>query len=318
LVRFPLRNATFERDGARYALAWTDARGRLVPVDAAAAGAATLVASTACRSGDVAYARGHFHPNKAPGTSFLAVPAYALLRGVEWVAGLDADRRGCSRSMPGCVGPEHRPGERARRGARPASGARPGTRAGGRTYALVFAFGTMTWPHATLLLEHNLVGVALLAASPASSARVRRTRRNPRFAGRSAPGMRGPLRRLRRDLQLRDGRARARALGVRLVRSGGESPGGGSPSAPPDRCSYSADTTSAASARHSQPTTLIKADVHHRASPARVFAAPRVDVMLTLLFSPFRGLFMTSPVLLFGVAGLVQLFRNHDTRPWGG
>jgi len=46
-----------------------------------------------------------------------------------------------------------------------------------------------------------------------------------------------------------------------------------------------------------------------------VFALPRIDVLLLLLFSPFRGLFFTSPVLLAAVAGLVVLWRGRTTRP---
>ena len=45
-----------------------------------------------------------------------------------------------------------------------------------------------------------------------------------------------------------------------------------------------------------------------------VFILPRWDVLLAILFSPFRGLFFSSPVLLIGLWGLVWLFRNKNFR----
>src|SRR5207245_4016832 len=45
------------------------------------------VAATA----DVAYYAGHFHPNKAPGTSFIAVPTYALIYYFERIIGANPD-----------------------------------------------------------------------------------------------------------------------------------------------------------------------------------------------------------------------------------
>jgi hypothetical protein len=40
-----------------------------------------------------------------------------------------------------------------------------------------------------------------------------------------------------------------------------------------------------------------------------IFATPRWDLLLAILFSPFRGLFFSSPVLLLGGVGLVILLR---------
>src|SRR5262249_23301045 len=48
-----------------------------------------------------------------------------------------------------------------------------------------------------------------------------------------------------------------------------------------------------------------------------VFTLPRLDVLLILLFSPFRGLFFTAPVLLLGVAGLVLWLRAGPRRAAG-
>ena len=45
-----------------------------------------------------------------------------------------------------------------------------------------------------------------------------------------------------------------------------------------------------------------------------VFVWLQWDVLLAILFSPFRGLFFSSPVLLIGLAGLTWLFQNKSYR----
>lgn len=47
-----------------------------------------------------------------------------------------------------------------------------------------------------------------------------------------------------------------------------------------------------------------------RGAGAGMLMTPRWDVLLTILFSPFRGLFFTAPVLLVGAYGLFSLFRG--------
>src|SRR6478736_273161 len=46
-----------------------------------------------CSSGDVAYVphTGHFHPNKPPGTSFMALPAYWIIYHLERAMGVNPD-----------------------------------------------------------------------------------------------------------------------------------------------------------------------------------------------------------------------------------
>ena len=48
---------------------------------------------------------------------------------------------------------------------------------------------------------------------------------------------------------------------------------------------------------------------------AHMLVLPRWDVAGTVLFSPFRGLFFSAPVLLLGVYGLWHLFRNTPWKP---
>ena len=92
LVRVPIESGNFRRGGVEYAMAWRGPSGALLPVDPAAAGVRKLVAADdLAASGDIAYAAGHFHPNKAPGTSFAAVPGYAVVRIIESLLGIGAD-----------------------------------------------------------------------------------------------------------------------------------------------------------------------------------------------------------------------------------
>ncbi len=325
LIRYPLQRATFERDGTQYALAWRDARGALVPVDPEAAVERTLVdVDDVAASGDVAYFQGHFHPNKAPGTSFLAVPAYAVIRGVERILGAPAERwwtlaRDAWLVSVFSVGLVTAFGAvLVLRLARQLAPERPAA-----LTALVFVFGNMTWPHGTFLLEHNVVGVALLAAfyciECACDHRLR--------AG--AAGAPGP----------RSGRYLAYAglcagyaaisnyamaplvailLGYALVRLRWWPAalwfglGVAGPLllifAYNQACFATPFTTNYAY----QNTAFVS---EHRV--LGLFALPRFDVLLALLFSPFRGLFFTAPVMVLGVAGLVLLPPGRGPRAWG-
>jgi hypothetical protein len=118
-------------------------------------------------SGDVGFARGHFHPNKPPGTSFAALPAYFILSLIERAIGCDLDgwwtitvnawltsafSVGLASAL-GCVVFFQVAKMFAGNAVTPALLA-----------TIAFAFGTMIFPFATLLFDHNLVAVELLAA----------------------------------------------------------------------------------------------------------------------------------------------------------
>ena len=47
---------------------------------------------------------------------------------------------------------------------------------------------------------------------------------------------------------------------------------------------------------------------------AGLLGRPRLDVLITILFSPYRGLFFSAPVLAMGVYGLLRLWRDRDWR----
>ncbi len=171
LHRIPMRGAEYEIDGQRHRLAWVDMSWHLFPVSEKPAdeGVKLQPMIEVCASGDIGYVpqTGHFHPNKPPGTSFLAVPAYFLIYHLERVLGVDPDAWWpltlnawlttiCSvglLSALGCVVFFRLARDLAGGALFPAAAA-----------TLAFAFGTTFFPFATLFFDHALTAVLLLAA----------------------------------------------------------------------------------------------------------------------------------------------------------
>lgn len=171
LVRIPVENAEYTLEGQRYRLSWVDMEWNLYPVGDHPLGADVEKAPMVelCASGDIGYvpATGHFHPNKPPGTSLLAVPSYFVLYHLERLLGINPDHwwamnlnvwlcTVCSVGLLsglGCV--------LFYRIARDLAGGSPfpATMA-----TLSFAFGTTFFPFGTILFDHNLTAALLIAA----------------------------------------------------------------------------------------------------------------------------------------------------------
>ncbi len=170
LRRVPMKNAEYELDGRRHRLAWVDMVWTLFPVNEAPAdeGVTLEPMISLCASGDLGYVphTGHFHPNKPPGASFISLPGYWVILQIERLLGINPDRWWtltinswlttiCSvglLSALGCV--------LFFRLARDFAGALwPAAAA-----TLAFAFGTTFFPFGTILFDHNLTAVLLLAA----------------------------------------------------------------------------------------------------------------------------------------------------------
>ena len=170
VVRAPVRRAEYQLAGQRYHLCWVDMEWNLSPVgdEALAPGVKGSAMVEVCASGDIGYVkeRGEFHPNKPPGTSFLALPGYFLIYHLEKLLGANPDHWFTMNvnewltsvfsvgllSALGCVC--------FYRLAYDFSGqALPAVLA---TFA--FAFGTTFLPFATLLFDHNLTASLLLAS----------------------------------------------------------------------------------------------------------------------------------------------------------
>lgn len=271
-------------------------------------------------SGDVAFSKGHFHPNKAPGTSFAAVPAYFLIYHVEHLFGINPDdwwiltlnawlTSIMSVGLISALGVVifHRLANDLFRGQSLAAG----------VTALAFAFGTMFFPYATMLYEHNIIMVGLIAAlyvlqrcrtceggGQLNSSHIRRKNWSDLYLGGLCAGYAAvtnyiiaiivvffffyvvlAVRKKNGWLWFGIGLS-GPLLALCLYHT---------------ICFGSPFTTNYG---HQNPQftetgrTLLG-----------IFVVPRWDVLLALLFSPFRGLFFSAPVLLLGVFGLVRLFR---------
>ena len=176
LIREHVENAEFIRDGKIHRLCWgndpwdyllASVNGK--PIDD---GTPLAVIGWDTCSGDVGIAPdGHFHPNKPPGSSLLAVPPYFVLYHVERWLGLDADDWWvmtvnawlCSALTVGLS---------SALGVvlvlRVASQMFPGHPAAALGAALAFGFGTTFFPFGTLMFDHNITAVLLLAAFAAA------------------------------------------------------------------------------------------------------------------------------------------------------
>ena len=186
LVRVPVDHAEYDFAGKHHRLCWVDSVWTLFPVGdrPVAEGVEKAAMIEVCSSGDVAYVEktGHFHPNKPPGTSFLALPAYFTIWKIERALGIDPDHWWTLNlnawlttifsvglvSALGCV-------LFFRLACEFAGGAKvPALLA---TFA--FAFGTTFFPFGTLLFDHNLTAILLLA----SFYFLRGEKARPAFAG---------------------------------------------------------------------------------------------------------------------------------------
>ena len=168
LVRVPVQNTAYDFEGKRYRLAWVDMTYSMIPMNPEVEGEDAPMVELCC-SGDIGYVpkTTHFHPNKPPGTSFLAVPAYWIILHVERWLGANPDHAWTMTlnawlttifsvgliSAMGCV-------LFFRLAREFASGAEvPAVLA-----TLAFAFGTTFFPFGTILFDHNLTASVLVAA----------------------------------------------------------------------------------------------------------------------------------------------------------
>jgi hypothetical protein len=331
LRRIQIRDAEFVADDQRNVLVWSDSQGRLVPingtVDQRASGDVRFVElRTVAATADVAYYAGHFHPNKAPGTSFIAVPAYAFIFNFERIIGANPDEW-WTLTINAWLTSVFSVGLLSAFGVvllyRFAVSVSAGCALPSVTTAVTFAFGTMFLPYATALYEHNIVAVALLASvfflyrvnmvaasEDAIVSTAKMTLRKQLFLAGLCAGYAAITNYivvgvvifllLYLILTVRGQKAWCwfglGLLGPFLL-----------------ICAYNAacfGTPFTTNYRYQNPFFADGTNAF-----LGVFAWPRWSVLLMILFSPFRGLFFSSPALLVGLAGLVALFRDKNLRP---
>lgn len=168
-VRLPLKHTEYTWEGVVRRLAWVSMDYSLLPIDSHSPtpNAKDMPMIEECNSGDVGYVPGpgEFHPNKPPGTTFLAVPAYWLIYHFEKWRGLNPDdwwtltvNAWLTSALSvgliaafGCVVFFRLAREMAGGKSLPALLA-----------TLAFAFGTTFFPFGTLFFDHDLTAVFLL------------------------------------------------------------------------------------------------------------------------------------------------------------
>jgi hypothetical protein len=169
LRRYPVINGDVTIGNKTSSLCWVTDDGDLIPINGAEIPEnmdGVALDDLTC-SGDVSFAMGHFHPNKPPGLSFMAVPAYFVISHYErlmhrnpdtwWLLNVNAWLT--SVFSVGLVS---------------AAGVVLAFRvafrlSGGRTWpafwtAVTLGFGTLFFPFATLLFDHDVTAIVLLAA----------------------------------------------------------------------------------------------------------------------------------------------------------
>jgi hypothetical protein len=312
LRRYPVVNGDVTIGGKTSRLCWVGDNGDLTSINGVEAPEqmdAVAVDDLAC-SGDVSFARGHFHPNKPPGLSFVAVPAYFVLSHFERLMHRDPDTWWLM-DVNAWLTSVFSVGLISAAGVVLAF--RIALRLGaGRTWpafwtAITFGFGTLFFPFATLLFDHDVTAVFLVAAFYFL---FRRDQRWAALAGLLA-GMAAitnyvaapPVAMLALYLaatRWRSGGMSAAARGLLWYAAGLAGPFAAI-------CVYNRacyGSPFALSNAFQNPDFISKGPVM-----LGMFGLPDPFVAFVLLVSPFRGIFYGAPILMLGVYGLWRMRR---------
>lgn len=303
LHRETVTNGEFTRDGVTHLLSWgggkepVPANGRAMDYEFAPS-----VIGQDTMSGDVGFSpSGHFHPNKPPGMSLLAVPVYAVAYHIEKAVGWNPDDwRVLNFNAWLCTA--FTAGLFSALGmvlfAQVARSMFPGRTWEATAAALTFGFATTFFPFGTLLFDHNVTAVLLLAAFAA----VRSGR--PMTAGVCAgvasvvnylaaiPGVLFGIVILARSRQW--SQAGRYLLGV-----------------VPSLAVLLAYNTAAFGAPFTLSTSF-QNPAFKETAPAflGMFTAPSWFATVCLTVSPWRGLFVLSPVLILALVGFWRWKRT--------
>ncbi len=328
LIRIPVRDAEFNLAGRRYAFQWRDTDGRTIPLNAlrplVSPGDVTFVEpDQVAVSGDVSFYRGHFHPAKAPGGAFIALPAYFMLYHVERIFGADPDNW-WTLTVNAWLTSVFSVGLISALGTvlffRLALELSGGRALESLLTALTFAFGTMFFPYGTTLYEHNVIAVALLTSfyllfrvkepipSTVSGLSKNRLRMYIFLAGLCA-GYAAITNYIMAVVGV--------LLGCYLifgVREKGAWKWFGLGVLGPFLllCAYNvACFSSPFTTNYQYENPAFKTGSN---AFLDIFLWPQWDVLFMVLFSPYRGLFITAPVLLLSVFGLSKWFKAGKLR----
>ncbi len=329
LVREPLHDAEYAIGPKRFRLCWVDMEWNLSPVGDRPLGDGVEKAPMieVCASGDIGYipATGHFHPNKPPGTSFLALPGYFAIYHIEKACGIDPDHwltievnawltSALSVGLVSALG--------CLLFFRLACDLSGGAVAASILATLSLAFGTTFFPFATLLFDHAATASLLVAAF--YFIRVGARRQDRGGACFALAGLCAGLATITNYIaflaivllgiyllaRARHSKARAAVLFV-------------SGAIPPFLliCWYGWSCFGSPfrlSTQFQNPLFMDESGAFLGMFPIpHSFADIRniLSIAVVLLISPFRGLFFFAPVLLLSLYGCWRWLRNRDTLP---
>jgi len=298
-------------DGVLYALAWSDANSKPRVALSGPTQLPMLALGLVAASGDVTFVADHLYPNKAPGTTLLAAPAYFLIHRLEALVGANPDDWWLLTvnawvtsilsvglvSALGCV-----------IFLRAATVLVDGRRLPALLATGGFAWGTLFFPYATMLYEHDVMAVAFLAAfwlllaSGIEGDRAANRSRRPAYAGICA-GSGVTASYIGLPVAVLLGVYALRRLGAR--RTCAYASGLLLPLAAIALYDFACFGAPWATSYASQNPIFQGTGLS-----LGVFGPPRLAVLASLLFSPFRGLFYGSPLLLAATAGWLCLYRD--------
>jgi hypothetical protein len=322
LARVPVRDATFEADDSTHALTWTDAvtgQDKFIgnPIDP---NVKPVHIGSVTVSGDLAYEGGHFHPDKAPGTSLLAALPYFVVYRLERLFGANPDEW-WTLTMNAWLTTVFSVGLISAFACvvvfRLALAFSAGKAMPSLLTAIAFALGTMFFPLATLLQDQN-IAAGLLLASFYLLYRVKENAAMLKTITNMTTDMLGlqiALAGLCAGYAAITNYVAAVAvviLGVYLLwvvrrKDGWKWFALGIAGPLFLICTYNLACFG----------TVFTTNYHYESLGFKsgngvlggILVIPRWDVLLTILFSPFRGLFFSAPILLMGVYGSFCLFR---------
>jgi len=320
LRRYPVINGDVTIRGKTSRLAWVGEKGNLTPISGVEAprGMDEAPIDFLTSSGDVSYAMGHFHPNKPPGLSFLGVPAYFVISHFErlmhrnpdtwWLLNVNAWLT--SLFSVGLIS---------------AAGVVLAFRialrlCGGALWpafwtAIAFGFGTLYFPFATLLFDHDATAIFLVGAFYCL------------FRGEGAglcfvAGLLAGMGAITNYVAA----VPAGLLGVYLLATGWRE--GGFAKAARGALWYAAGLAGPFvaicaynKACYGSPFALCNAFqnpsfIGKGPMFLGMFGVPDPAVALILLISPFRGILYGAPILVMGVYGLWRMRREYRAEMW--
>jgi hypothetical protein len=304
-------------DGVDYALSWSAAGSGERTALRGPTNPPTLVIGSVAASGDVTYVGDHFYPNKAPGVTLLAAPAYFLIHRLGTFAGLDPDDW-WTLTVNAWVTSILSVGVLSALGCviflRTATMLVDGRRVPALLATGGFAWGTLFFPYATMLYEHDVMAVAFLAAFwlLLASGNEKRGGANGSSSRREigagiCAGVGVVANYVGLPVAILLGAYAFHRLGAR--RASAYASGLLLPLAVIALYDLACFGAPWATSYSSQNPMFQGAGLF-----LGVFGPPRLGVLASLLFSPFRGLFYGSPLLLASLAGWVWLYRSSHAK----